>query len=764
MTNRKTYYSSSDRTNTQYKITTVPTSMDLDKEQQKNVIWSNYSSKICEINLSKKITQKNVENLLCANIFAVGLLKDSRQNLSDDNVQQTDFIFIDFEIQNDDTNRKVLSYDECIKILEENNLNYILKTSSSHIENENNRLHLFLPLLKPITSKFQYKQNHKLLIDKYFSEYYYDTRATNISRWTYSSKSTTLKYSYEFDKNDIVPEEFTEEQEKIINSNENKQRFVNANNEHINHFNTQTFSMYGFKPARVDNFGIIKYYRDANDKTPNVWYSSGYYSNLDGYTILDKNTPYNVLFSYDDFKNSIEPEVTRTSIQLRLATEFENWFIDGGKKYVITNEGLGKSSTILSLAKKYNFIFSCHTKQRVKEVASQLEKENINHKVIISNYDILKMCELDELAEQYDERIQKNPKYSFKKFVSDKVKNTEKLEEVLDMYDTNIKDLETDNCVRIVTNQKLKIKISKEDFDGEQSNHWYIDQRIIFDEFNFSEWAFYSSPKEGDKIVQKETIWTTKSDEKKYVNLKEMRKGKENDELEYSFLDVLEHCKDVLILTTERAIIEPFFYSTDYKEIRVFENIIDKDFKLQEYKFEKKINDMSVKYILTKSTKVSVREQLITQIKDYCTQLYSEEFKVICNNVSNADYTHLGVKGSNKLKNFNTIVVGTLRTEIEDNIFYYSCQKFFKKFESYMETLGNNPKKEVQNFITQAHLTTQISQSIGRNSGFRNNGKHTIVVLPLLQGNSKHSFKQFPTNYVTPLVTLVQDFSVALAS
>ena len=36
----------------------------------------------------------------------------------------------------------------------------------------------------------------------------------------------------------VIPEVLSEE---IINSNENKQRFVNANNEHINHFNTQTF-------------------------------------------------------------------------------------------------------------------------------------------------------------------------------------------------------------------------------------------------------------------------------------------------------------------------------------------------------------------------------------------------------------------------------------------------------------------------------------------------------------------------------------------
>lgn len=141
--NRKQFYSSSDRTNTQYKITTIPIIRDLDKEQQKYQLNpSNYLSIVKEINFSKKISQKSVDNFLCSNIFNIGLLKDKTQSLTKDNVRQTDFLFLDFEESKKETLKKVLSFDECIKILKENNLNYILKTSFNH-SNKNPRLHLF---------------------------------------------------------------------------------------------------------------------------------------------------------------------------------------------------------------------------------------------------------------------------------------------------------------------------------------------------------------------------------------------------------------------------------------------------------------------------------------------------------------------------------------------------------------------------------------------------------------------------------------------
>ena len=47
------------------------------------------------------------------------------------------------------------------------------------------------------------------------------------------------------------------------------------------------------------------------------------------------------------------------------------------------------------------------------------------------------------------------------------------------------------------------------------------------------------------------------------------------------------------------------------------------------------------------------------------------------------------------------------------------------------------------------NLQTQVSQSIGRNSGFRDKGKKAVVVLPLLQRNSTKKFKTINLNYIS---------------
>ena len=205
--NRKQFFSPSDRTNTQYKITIIPITKDLQKEEQKfQLTPSNYLPIIKEINFAKKVSQKNnTEDLLCGNIFNIGLMKDSSTSLTKENVKQTDFLFLDFEEPKKGSTKKVLTFARCLEILENNNLNHILKTSYNHTE-ENPRLHLFLPLLKPIKTDYEYKFNLQLVQEKYFSEYEFDNSTKNISRFTFSSKSDTLKYSFCFDKDDIHTE------------------------------------------------------------------------------------------------------------------------------------------------------------------------------------------------------------------------------------------------------------------------------------------------------------------------------------------------------------------------------------------------------------------------------------------------------------------------------------------------------------------------------------------------------------------------------
>jgi len=102
--------------------------------------------------------------------------------------------------------------------------------------------------------------------------------------------------------------------------------------------------------------------------------------------------------------------------------------------------------------------------------------------------------------------------------------------------------------------------------------------------------------------------------------------------------------------------------------------------------------------------------------------------------------------------------MGTLRTEIEDNILCYSAEEFFNKFRAYIEEQHKNLTEEEQakksktainNYIKQVQLSTQVSQYIRRNSGFRNKGKKAVVVLPILQPNSRSNFKSIDLNYVS---------------
>ena len=123
--NRKQFFSPSDRTNTQYKITIIPITKDLQKEEQKfQLTPSNYLPIIKEINFAKKVSQKNnTEDLLCGNIFNIGLMKDSSTSLTKENVKQTDFLFLDFEEPKKGSTKKVLTFARCLEILENNKCN-----------------------------------------------------------------------------------------------------------------------------------------------------------------------------------------------------------------------------------------------------------------------------------------------------------------------------------------------------------------------------------------------------------------------------------------------------------------------------------------------------------------------------------------------------------------------------------------------------------------------------------------------------------------
>lgn len=734
LVNRNDKYSESNRTKKQYRITRIPIKKDLDKSEQLQELNPNsYKPKIEVINFSSKLKQKNGIDLFTNSIFGVGQISDSKKNYSDDNVSKSDFLFFDFE-EHEENPKELLSFEECIKILKDNNLNHVLMTSYSHTE-EKPRLHLFLPLLSPITNRIEYRFHWEEIYNEYFGDYDIDIKCKNISRWCYSSKSSTLEYSIEFTKDDLELVKLNEEQLKGLQSNfkRNNDEYIPPvlSDDSLKQFVFQVGSMYKMSLGKCDSNGVLKFRRDSSDRTPNVWYPTSYTNGLDKYTIMDNKNPYRVMFSYDDFMESINPHIQKEIIQKRLQDNVTDWFFEGGKKYVITNEGLGKSSTILRLGKKFDFVFVCHSNDRMLEVSKYLRGNNIKYHYIISNTDILREFELDDLVNKYQEDIDKKKKISFKKLINDNVSDEDLKGKIMYRYEDNLLKLQTDNSVRLVTSNKLKWELYKENFKGEESNKWYVNQRFVFDEFNFNEWSKLKVPEEGEHSISYPSIWTNDN----YVNL---------NENEFSFVDLLEYSKNVLLLTTERGVIQTLLYDSDYTELRVFDNKFYDWItgSINELKFEQKMFDDSVFYVLTNTTKKDQRDSIIKEVqKDYGKPLY-----VISNNSILRNSSHLGVKGRNDLMEVDTLVVGTFRTQEEDTILYYSSETFFNKYEK------THSKKEVRGYINEISLISQVSQSIGRNSGFRSTGSKTIVVLPILFPNTSKVFKPINMNYVTPNV------------
>ena len=756
--NRSKNYSENNRTNNQYKITIFPIDKGKTKDEQINVIKGLKDPKnLKKVNFAKKISQANAKEFLCDNILNISIFNDSSSSTKIGEVSHADFLFVDFEEPNKKSGKKVMTFETCLKILKKNNLNYILKTSFTHTSAKP-RLHLFLSTLNSIKTDGQYKYNLKITLDKYFSEYYYDPAPKNINRWVFSSNSESLKFSYNFEDNDIEIEEVSEKLHSVYVESEDKSPVV-INDKSLKDFNEQVYSMYGFLFNRIDSNGVIKYKRNDDDNVPNVWYSTSYYENADKYTIYDKSDKYNVLFSYKDFYNSKNLKNDQSTIQNRLQKELGNWFIEGDKNYVITNEGLGKSTSVLKYGRTYSFIYVCYSNDRIDEVSQQLESFGIKYKKILGNEILLKEIEKREefseikelnLSAEYNVLINKKKikNISFKNFIDMKVKNEKMKNAILKIHEENKISLTKDDCVRLITSSKLAIEIKKENYKAKDSSNWFNHQKIIFDEFIFSEWAEWRSPDEGEQSKSYETIWRKKDS---YVNLCEN---------ELSFLKLLEYSKSNLILTTERSIIKPLFYKSQYEQMFFFsKDGVIKDL-LDHIKFEKKLYDDNITYVLTRSTKKdNRRDKIIKGIKSWFKKKYNEKIEVISDGTKLRDASHIGVKGSNKYQDKDLLIIGTFRTEVEDNIFYYSCKEYFDEYSKRLSKKDINEKKEINNFIKSLHLQAQISQSICRNSGYRRSkNKETIVVLPILNENSKHNFKHFDLNYVSPKVLIELDF------
>jgi len=747
--NRETQYSNNNRTDTQFKISSLNIKGRSSKEEFTEALKRVDISDLKYIPLSSKSQQKDSESFFTDYIFNVAIYNNNREDkrIISENVKEAHFLFFDLE-HKEGALTKQLSFEDTLKILEEKELNFILSTSFSYTEEEP-RLHLLIPLLFPIKDAETYKYNWNLFKEKYLKGYSLDESCKNINRWIFPSNKETFQLKFQFNKNDYLASELSEIEKVITRRVETEGISFTPNDKALALFNKQVKSLHKFTYERFDSNGVIKFKRDSKDRTANVFISTRLNSiEYNQYTLYDKKDPYNVLFSYNDYAQAIDAPSKRAPLQNIIQDTVRDWFNDYSCKYLITNEGLGKSTAILNLGHSQKFIFAVHTRERAEEVSNTLLQEGIDFIRILNNEEvILKATQNEILSKSYKsyQEARTEDLVTLKSFLKSNEVSEEDQSKISELYQQNISNILDTTKVRIVTTRKLQIEIQRAIREG--VNH-FSDHFIIFDEFILNEWSRIKVPTrreiEKGNFIEYKSIWTTS---------KKIKFSENKD----SFLKLLEKSKKILILTTERGIIEPVLDNTDFKELNPSYNFLyQHDLK----KFEAKLLTPNVHYLLVNSTRAELRDKLLKAVikRFFAPDLiisnrvlqgeecsYSANF-IEYNSSRIALKTHSAVKGRNSLENSSLIVLGTLADEIHTNLVYYSSELYFSK--------KNLEGKDLLNDIQNRILTTTINQSIGRNQGFRAKGAKTLVILPLLQnGKTKKNFRPLEgLNYISSSV------------
>ena len=284
---------------------------------------------------------------------------------------------------------------------------------------------------------------------------------------------------------------------------------------------------------------------------------------------------------------------------------------------------------------------------------------------------------------------------------------------------TQEKLLASDDRVILVTIQKLKFFL--------KTNMDKNILPIVFDEVQISDFYSYCDTQLSKNQKADSFRNFYKGDSHYYKNT-------------FNMFDLLKK-RDVVLLTTEKSLIMPLFKNNeDYKDI------IDCTHKL---------DAENVKYIITNSTSSKLikgkdnekmRDFLIKELR----YKYQDIDFVISDNSKEADMSHIKVRGSNNYSNINNLVIGAYPSPIEEYLYYLSCKEYFdNEFKK-----SNLIQKEIQKLF----LESKVSQSVGRNSGFRDNGKKCYVALPLLAPNSEKNIKikNFEISYISSNVEYIK--------
>lgn len=700
-----------------YKLSCMYIGENKTKEEQIKQMTRVYDK---EFKLKPNMSEEDLKELFCKNIISVGIFKDGYTKKNDESVKETNFLFIDID--------NGCTIEEAQEILDKDSLSYVLFTSNSHTE-EKHKFHIFIPTLKKVKGIEEYKAYYRYL-DSLFSEKI-DSKCSNWSRACFASPSNCIVINKLF-RNDLnikitLLKSYKRQpmKEEILSSKDIKEK-SRLNENYINQIKSINSNL--ILESITDS--VIRFKRDNDDKIGNVFNKYNQEKHL-----VDKTISMDLLFSNDEFNKAIDCKKEREAIQNEIKQEIELSLLDmqfnedlALKKIIVANEGVGKSRAVINACKEHKIIFACQTKDRVNELEESFKKENIEYVKAISIEDILKSkgiknSVIDIYKDSFINEFNKN-KYEESKEITNILKskgyNDTLVAEVINEIKTQNELLKIKDKIVLLTVQKLKYFL--------KTNPKIKTLPIVFDELEISDFYNYSARQLSNNQSPQKYMDFYNGYDLYFPNI-------------FTMSGLLKY-KQVILLTTEKAKIEPLFSKDENYEI------ID---------FSKKMLTNNVEYLIVNSTsskklqlgeKIKKREKIISELKEEIKDIDC----VIADNAKNSDKNHLLVRGSNDYKDKNILVVISRPTAIEEYIYYLSCREYFD--EKYKNEKIKDRNKLIQKEIQKRFMESKVSQSIGRNSGFRESGKKCYVVLPILAPNSefKFSIKDFELNFVSSKV------------
>lgn len=723
--NRNTATSSSDKG--AYKLSVIATNTS-NKDALKEVVKSNIFSKIVTINETTNTEELCKNFIICPSIF-----KKDALTRRDIDIDYSKFIFIDID--------NGMTIQEAKAILDSEELSYILYTSMSHKE-EHHKFHILVPTLKKIDSKEDYKAYWQYLHELF--EFKTDKSCNTPSKASYPSAKDGLVIDKMYRNDLYLTAKELKIYKKVVASYESSENNPSSV-AHLDYVKMIKNSNPSLSP--VDNTNtVLRFKRDENDSIGNLF---NYYSKDEKHIIDNtKDGSTDLLFCNSDFLNAVKPDdkvkldkkaienfegimsdpilsecltkeqadsykaevyndnCVQENIQKQISTSISDLVyardyigLNSAKMVIVANEGVGKSRSVIEICKSTPIIYAADTKDRIKEIKESLDNENITNLICFSNSEILEQLGYDkDFIQKFELAMKKD--ISANKFL-DKNLSIEEAISVKNVIEENNKKIERTDITVLLTTKKLKVLLLQYQSKSNLS-------LIVLDEFEVSDFYPLSVDKSytGQKGTKVDTF---------YSNQIEIYENREN------LFDLLIG-KNALILSTELEKVKRVFYGKS-------------DYAMRDY--SELLRAYNVNYILTSSTSnvendaIRRRDKVIKKVKE----LHSEVSKVISNNSSEADLSHKAVRGSNSFKQETTLVVGHYPSATEQYLFYEAAKEY------YNDTFGDD-LDSIADDISYTIMGTQISQSIGRNSGFRESGAKCYVLLPILAPNSPKCFKK----------------------